>query len=93
MNDATMGYGAFELRDLVPGEEFFAQDGTPGKVTGDPLAKEWGERLRACGHRRGDACPGFPRWLDRFGMAFAPFPWKTQRFRRLPAETIEEPNG
>jgi cytochrome P450 len=24
--------------------------------------------------------PGFPRWLDRFGMAFAPFPWKTQRF-------------
>jgi hypothetical protein len=24
--------------------------------------------------------PGFPRWLDHFGMAFAPFPWKTQRF-------------
>jgi hypothetical protein len=24
--------------------------------------------------------PGFPRWLDRFGMAFAPFPRKTQRF-------------
>jgi hypothetical protein len=37
--------------------------------------------------------PGFPRWLGRFGMAFAPFPWKTQRFRRLPAETTEEPNG
>jgi hypothetical protein len=32
MNDATMGYGAFERRDLVPGEAFFAQDGTPGKV-------------------------------------------------------------
>jgi hypothetical protein len=24
--------------------------------------------------------PGFPRWLGRFGMAFAPCPWKTQRF-------------
>jgi hypothetical protein len=24
--------------------------------------------------------PGFPRWLGRFGMAFAPFPWKPQRF-------------
>src|SRR5262249_51533270 len=37
--------------------------------------------------------PGFPRWLGRFGMAFAPFPWKTQRFRPLPAETAEEPHG
>jgi hypothetical protein len=26
-------------------------------------------------------------------MAFAPFPRKTQRFRRLPAETAEEPMG
>src|SRR5439155_25779555 len=25
--------------------------------------------------------PGFPRWLYRFGMTFAPKPWKTQRFR------------
>jgi hypothetical protein len=24
--------------------------------------------------------PGFPRWLGRFGMAFAPFPLKIQRF-------------
>jgi hypothetical protein len=24
--------------------------------------------------------PGFPRWLDRFGMAFAPLPRNTQRF-------------
>jgi hypothetical protein len=37
--------------------------------------------------------PGFPRWLGRFGMAFAPFLCKTQRFRRLPAETTEEPHG
>ena len=37
--------------------------------------------------------PGFPRWLARFGTAFAPIPRKTQRFRRLPAETTEEPNG
>jgi hypothetical protein len=26
-------------------------------------------------------------------MTFAPFPWKTQRLQRLPAETTEEPNG
>jgi hypothetical protein len=32
MSDSPIGYGAFELQDLVPGEEFFAQDGTPGKV-------------------------------------------------------------
>jgi hypothetical protein len=37
--------------------------------------------------------PGFPRWLGRFGMAFAPFPRKTQRFPRLPAEATKEPNG
>ena len=37
--------------------------------------------------------PVFPRWLGRFGMAFAPFPRKTQRFPRLPAEMTEEPNG
>jgi hypothetical protein len=37
--------------------------------------------------------PGFPRWLCRFGMAFAPFPRKILRFQRLPAETTEEPNG
>jgi hypothetical protein len=33
------------------------------------------------------------RWLGRFGMAFAPFPRKTQRFQRLPAETTEEPHS
>jgi hypothetical protein len=32
MSDSLIGYGAFPLEDLVPGEEFFAQDGTPGKV-------------------------------------------------------------
>jgi hypothetical protein len=37
--------------------------------------------------------PGFLRWLGRFGMAFARFPWKPQRFRPPPAETAEEPNG
>jgi hypothetical protein len=37
--------------------------------------------------------PGFPRRLGRFGMAFAPFPRKTQRFQLLSAETTEEPNG
>ena len=35
----------------------------------------------------------FPRWLCRFGMAFAPFPRKTQRFQRLPAETTDERGG
>ena len=37
--------------------------------------------------------PVFPRWPCRFGMAFAHFPCKTQRFHRLLAETTEEPNG
>jgi hypothetical protein len=37
--------------------------------------------------------PRFPRWLGRFGMAFAPFPRNAQRFRRLPAEMTEETNG
>src|SRR5262249_1365377 len=26
------------------------------------------------------ANPGFPRWVERFGMPFAPRPWKIQRF-------------
>src|SRR5262245_48565183 len=51
-------------------------------------------RSPACGDRiHAVDKPGFPRWLGRFGMAFAPFPRKTQRFPRLPAETTEEPNG
>jgi hypothetical protein len=37
--------------------------------------------------------PGFLRWIGRFGIAFAHFPRKTQRFQRLPIETTEEPNG
>jgi hypothetical protein len=37
--------------------------------------------------------PGFPRWVGRFGMAFAHFPLEIRRFPRLPAETTEEPNG
>jgi transposase len=35
-------------------------------------------------NKRGDRVkllyPGFPRCLGRFGMAFAPFPWKARRF-------------
>jgi hypothetical protein len=30
--------------------------------------------------------PGFPRWIGRFGMAFVPFPHKTQHFGHFPAE-------
>jgi hypothetical protein len=41
----------------------------------------------------GNYNPPFPRWLYRFGMAFAHISRKTQRFRRLPAETTEEPKG
>jgi hypothetical protein len=52
-----------------------------------------GKRPANHGWKRPVFKPGFPRWVGRFGMAFAPFPRKSQRFPRLPAETTEEPNG
>ena len=39
-----------------------------------------GEAERASFEAQGFHYPGFPRWHGCFGMAFAPFPWKTQRF-------------
>jgi hypothetical protein len=66
-------------------EEWRAKQADSGIVIEDP----WGAlKLEGLLYQ-----PGFPRWLCRFGMTFAPFPRKTQRFQRLPTETAEEPNG
>src|SRR5262249_20881741 len=32
MSNTTLGFGAFRLEDLLPGEEYFASDGRPCKV-------------------------------------------------------------
>lgn len=32
MSHTTLGFGAFRLEDLLPGEEFIGSDGTPARV-------------------------------------------------------------
>jgi hypothetical protein len=57
--------------------------------TGDPFLFAFPFRLKARGKEIGyptfyDLLPVFPRWLGRFGMAFAPFPGFDSKMNFVP---------
>jgi two-component system, cell cycle sensor histidine kinase and response regulator CckA len=75
--DACNGAEALQLLEHSRGPiQLLITDVVMPQMNGRPLA----EHLVSFRPGLKVLYPGFPRWLDRFGMAFAPFPWNTQRF-------------